>query len=310
MNFAPIVMFVYNRPNHFRESVKALAKCPEAKSSVLYLFSDGPKNDAAEDGVKKVRELAHEVEAGNDFQKVVLTECNINKGLAQSVISGVSHVIEKHGRVIVLEDDCVVSPFFLNFMNRCLDFYEIDPKIGSITGFAPPFGFSEKDQNDIFLAYRSCSLGWATWKRNWDGVDWDLENIKQFYHQPKLIKKMNANGNDRFLRLYRQTKGDGTSWSVRFGLHLVVNDWLTVYPRYSYIQNIGCDDSGVHAKSEDADAMSVDLSKAIENPNLKAVSLNRQIQRRMKRHYSGGLISDIKRAVAIRAIILKENLFR
>ena len=107
------------------------------------------------------------------------------------------------------------------------------------------------------------------------------------------------------MRLYRQTKGNGSSWSVRFGAHLVKNDRLTIYPRNSYIKNIGCDESGVHSKSEDAEKMAVDLSKAIKEPKISDVGFNKQIQRIMKKHYSYGFVSDIKKLVATTLIVLK-----
>ena len=135
-----------------------------------------------------------------------------------------------------------------------------------------------------------------------------LNNFSEFCKKPSLIKKLNANGNDRFMRLYRQTKGNGSSWSVRFGAHLVKNNWLTVYPRYSYIKNIGCDESGVHSKSEDAEKMSVDLSKTIASPILSDVTLNKKIQKIMRKHYSYGLLSDIKKFIAATLIVIKENL--
>ena len=100
------------------------------------------------------------------------------------------------------------------------------------------------------------------------------------------------------MRLYRQTQGNGTSWSVRFGMHLVKNGWLTVYPRYSYIENIGCDASGVHSTAEDADKMAVDLDRAIKDPRPVPVTADPTIQNIMKKHYSDGLLSTLKRRAA------------
>ena len=107
------------------------------------------------------------------------------------------------------------------------------------------------------------------------------------------------------MRLYRQTKGNGSSWSVRFGAHLVKNNLLTVYPRYSYITNIGCDETGVHSTSDDAEKMRVDLSKAIENPILSDVEIDGRIQKIMKKHYSYGFVSEAKKVIATSLIFLK-----
>lgn len=307
MNYAPIVMFVYNRADHFKETVTALAKCDEAKHSELYIFSDAAKNSKAENDVNAVRELAHEIEQSGIFKYTEVIESESNKGLAASVIAGVSIVIDKFGKAIVLEDDCVPSPYLLKFMNNCLDFYENKKNIGSIAGFAPPIQFPTDYNADVFVAFRSCSWGWATWKDRWDNVDWDLKNIKSIYNDKKIIKKLNSNGSDRMIRLYRQTLGNGNSWSVKFGTHLVLNDMMTVYPRYSYINNIGCDNTGVHSRAVDAEKIRVDINKSIENPDITDVKIDKRIQKKMKKYYSGGFVSDIKRFLYTKMIIFKNK---
>lgn len=308
MNNAPVIMFVYNRADHFMRTYEALASCDGAKETELFIFSDGAKNEGASEGVLKVREAAQKIKNSGDFKTVEITESEINKGLAQSVIDGVTQVIEKYGRAIIVEDDCVAAPHFLEFMNNCLEFFESDKTIGAISGYAPAIDFPQNYDKDIFTAYRSCSWTWATWKDRWQGVDWELRDMADFYKSPKLIRKLNSNGSDRFMRLYRQTKGNGSSWSVRFGAHLVKKGQLTVYPRYSYISNIGCDESGVHSRNEDAEKMKVDLSKAIAHPEIEAVSLNSQIQKTLKKHYSYGLVSELKRFAATALIVAKENI--
>lgn len=308
MSYAPIIIFVYNRADHFIETYNALAACKEAKESELFIFSDGSKNESVAQKVNEVRAAVAAIKDSGDFKSVTVTESPVNKGLAASVISGVTEIINKYGKVIVVEDDCKVSPFFLSFMNNALDYYKNNKKIGSIAGYTPMIDLPDDYKNDVFAAYRSCSWTWATWKDRWDGVDWELKDIKDFYNSPKLISRLNSNGSDRFMRLYRQTKGNGSSWSVRFGAHLVKNNLLTVYPRYSYNSNIGCDESGVHSKSDDAEKMRVDLSKAIRNPVLTDVDIDSRIQRIMKKHYSYGFISEVKKFIATVLIVIKERL--
>ncbi len=307
MSYAPIIIFVYNRADHFIETYNALAACKEAKESDLFIFSDGAKNESGKEKVDEVRAAVAAITHANDFKSVTVTESSVNKGLATSVIEGVTQVINKYGKVIVVEDDCKVSPFFLNYINRSLDYYKDNKKIGSIAGYTPMIDLPDNYKNDVFAAYRSCSCTWATWANRWQNVDWELNEIKDFYKSPKLIKKLNSNGSDRFIRLYRQTKGNGSSWSVRFGAHLVKNDLLTVYPRYSYITNIGCDESGVHSKTDDAEKMRVDLSKAIENPVLTDIEIDGRIQKIMKKHYSYGFVSDLKKSIATVLIVIKER---
>lgn len=304
---APIVMFVYNRADHFTAVYDALKNCEQASDSELFIFCDGAKTEEGKPKVDEVRAAVRSIENAGDFKCVHIIESPINRGLAASVISGVTEVVNKFGRVIVLEDDCVPSVYFLKFMNECLDKFENNREIGAIAGYSPAIKLPPDYKYDIFTAYRSCSCSWATWRRCWSGVDWELNDIKAI-SSVDFVKRLNSNGSDRFIRLYRQTKGNGSSWSVRFGAHLVKNSMLTVYPRYSYIKNIGCDSSGVHSKEEDAEKMSVELDKAIANPIIEPVKLDGRIQKAMKRHYSGGAASDIKRLAGTAGIIIKHKL--
>ena len=308
MSYAPIIIFVYNRADHFIQTYNALAACKEAKESDLFIFSDGAKSESCKAKVDEVRAAVNTIKNSGAFKSVTVTESSVNKGLAASVISGVTEVINKYSKAIVVEDDCKVSPFFLNFINKSLDYYKDNRNIGSIAGYTPMIDLPDSYKDDVFAAYRSCSCTWATWADRWQNIDWELKYIEDFYKSPKLIKKLNSNGSDRFIRLYRQTKGNGSSWSVRFGAHLVKNDLITVYPRYSYITNIGCDESGVHSKADDAEKMRVDLSKAIENPVLTDVEIDKQIQKIMKKHYSYGFVSEIKKFIATALIVIKERL--
>lgn len=308
MSLAPIIIFVYNRADHFEQTYNALAACKEAKESELYIFSDGAKNEEGKAKVDEVRAAVAAIKNAGDFKAVTVTESPVNRGLAASIIAGVTEVINKHGKAIVVEDDCKVSPHFLSYINGALDYYESNKKIGSIAGYTPMIDLPDYCKNDVFAAHRSCSCTWATWADRWQNIDWELKNIADFYRSPKLIRRLNANGSDRFIRLYRQTKGNGSSWSVRFGAHLVKNDLLTVYPRYSYITNIGCDESGVHSTADDAEKMRVDLSKAIADPVFADVEIDKKIQKILKKHYSYSFVSDLKKLIATVLIVIKERL--
>ncbi len=307
MSNAPVALFVYNRADHFKQTFEALSRCPEAEGTDLFIFSDGPKNEAARQAVDQCRAAVRAAAEKGLFRQVRISESPENRGLAASIIAGVTEVIETYGSVIVLEDDSVASPYFLRFMNNALQTFADDLRVGSVAGYTPVLAFPDTYTSDIFTCYRSCSCAWATWKDRWMGVDWSPAAIKAFYKDPALIRRMNADGADRFLRLYRQSKGDAGSWSVRFGAHLLKNDMLTVYPRYSLIRNIGCDESGVHSRAEDAETMAVDLSKANPDPVIEFVPPNKALRRKLKKHYSGGFVSDVKRLGATALILCKER---
>lgn len=298
MNYAPVVMFVYNRADHFEQTYRALAACREAKETDLIVFSDGPKNEDGAGKVLAVREKIREFASDGAFQSVTVHESEHNRGLAASIIAGVTEVMGAFGKAIVVEDDCVASPYFLHYMNTCLSYYEKDKTVGSISGFSPALKALESWPHDVFAAYRSCSMSWASWSDRWSDVDWELKGFQAFCRSRRLVNRFNAEGNDRFLRLYRQAVKGGSSWSVRFGMHLVNNNMMTIYPRYSYISNIGCDDSGVHSSEGDAELMSVDITKAIPDPKPVPPVIDKTIQRAMKKHYSGDLPHSLAHELA------------
>lgn len=304
MSLSPIALFAYNRADHFRQTFDALSKCKEAPDSVLYIFSDGSPDRSNDEKVRRVREEIEKASSENKFLSVNIVKADGNKGLARSIIDGVTSVVEKHGRIIVLEDDCVCSPYFLKYMNACLDAFENDKSIGSIAGFTPPIKLPKAYKHDIFSAYRSCSCAWATWADRWQGVDWQMRECERFIHDRKLRARLNANGSDRFIRYLRQSRGKGNSWSIRFGAYHALNDYTVIYPTCSYIKNIGADGSGVHTKKKEAGAVEVSISEAKKDPIIESVTLQQSIQKRMKSYYSGGFVGEIKKQIKTRLMLL------
>jgi len=162
---APIVLFVYNRPWHMRQTIEALQKNELAEVSELFIFSDGPKSEADKEKVLEVREYIKTIPG---FKSVTLIKRERNIGLAQSIITGVTDVINRYGRIIVLEDDMVTSPYFLKFMNEALEFYKDAEKVVCVHGYIYPI--EAKLPETFFLRGADC-WGWATWKRGWDLFD-------------------------------------------------------------------------------------------------------------------------------------------
>jgi hypothetical protein len=244
---APVILFVYNRLDHVQKTMEALASNTIANESELYIFSDGPKNEKAVEGVLEVRKYISSDFVRNSFANVIIEEARNNMGLANSIIKGVSKVINKYGRVIVIEDDNICSPDYLSFMNDCLDFYEKDERIWSIGGFSFVKNFPSDYEYDVYLIGRSCSYAWATWKDRWLKVDWNLKDYyRKFRFNPIRRLKFNMYGNDRASMLDAQMHHQIDSWAIRFCYSEFVNNMFTVYPCVSKISNIGHDGSGTH----------------------------------------------------------------
>jgi hypothetical protein len=244
-NLSPIILFVYNRPWHTEQTVQALQKNLLAAKSDLFIFSDGPKVENDEN-VKKVREYIKTIDG---FKSETTIEREKNLGLANSVISGVTEIINKFGKVIVLEDDLVTSKYFLKFMNESLGFFKQREDVFSISGHNYPpsiMKIPKSYKHDIYLSYRFGSWGWATWIDRWNKVDWEIKDYEKFKNDKKLQKKFKRGGDDVPGLLKYQMDGKIDSWSIRFNYCHFVCDCYNVRPVKTLVENIGFDGSGVH----------------------------------------------------------------
>src|SRR5699024_10409881 len=204
---SPIIMFVYNRPDHTKQTIEALAENYLAKDSILYIFSDNAKNKNAQNAVNLTREYIDTIPDRNIFSDVKIIKASKNKGIGKSVIDGVTEIINIYGKVIVLEDDLVTSKDYLQFMNESLDFYQDNLDIWSISGYNLPISIPEDYKEDVYVAYRANSWGWATWENRWKLVDWDVSDYSLFSQNYKLRKSFNQGGRDLSYMLDNQMSG-------------------------------------------------------------------------------------------------------
>lgn len=256
MTLAPIIVFCYNRPWHVEQMLEALSKNVYADESVLYIFCDGPKPDATEEQINKVLETRVAIRRKQWCKELHIVEAEKNKGLANSIIDGVTQVINKHGKVIVLEDDLVTSPYFLKYMNEALEFYDKYPAVFSISANRPPMNrmhIPEDYEYDVFVSLRSYSTGWATWKEKWDLVDWSLDYLEDFIKHPQQVNAFNRGGDDMTNMLLLQRDGKIDSWAIRYGFAHFMHHAVAILPCVPYVDNIGFDGSGVHCGTDEKD---------------------------------------------------------
>lgn len=239
----PVLVFAYNRPKHTLEMLRALEKCHLSIKTPLYIFLDGPRNICDRSLVSDVRAIC---KGQSGFLSIHLRERNVNFGLSRSIIDGVSEIIKLYGRVIVLEDDVIVNEDFLVYMNEALDYYEFNPKVGSITGFRPHYPLPKNINSDAVLTRRHSSWGWATYRNIWDSVDWLIADYSCKGFNKASISKFNLAGNDMQTMLDLQVLGKIDSWSIRFDYFCSANDLYSVAPTVNLLRNIGFDESGEH----------------------------------------------------------------
>jgi acetyltransferase-like isoleucine patch superfamily enzyme len=242
MNFAPIALFVYNRPAHTRRTVEALLKNELAEESELIIFSDAPKSSEQAEAVNEVRQYIRQIDG---FKSVTIVERETNFGLARSIIEGVTKVVNESGRIIVLEDDLVTSPYFLDFMNAALDTYQNNEKVMHISGSTYPIESMESET--FFLRIPLC-WGWGTWSRAWSKFDNDISIMARF--NKKMIKTFNFNNTYPYWeQLVLNRSGKISTWFVFWYANVFLSEGLTLFPSRSLVRNIGFDESGTHCNS-------------------------------------------------------------
>jgi hypothetical protein len=246
MPTAPVILFTYNRPGHTQRIIESLRQNPLATESHLTIYSDHWKTATDRDPVEEVRRILSGGITG--FASVTVVEQTENKGLAQSVIGGVSETLEKHDRVIVLEDDLVVAPCFLQFMNDALETYKDEPLVGHIQ--ACDFT-QDPSLPDTFLIKWTGSWGWATWKRAWRHFNPDGKALLAELEERNLARTFDFNGNYGFTRmLRRQIEGKNNSWAIRWNASLFLKGILSLNAGRSLVRNEGFDGSGTNCGSD------------------------------------------------------------
>lgn len=245
-HLAPIVLFAYNRPFHLKETLNALIQNKSADKSTLIVYSDGPKNDEDKLKVDKVRNHIRKIKG---FKDVQLIERKVNLGLSKNIINGVTEIVNSYGHIIVLEDDLISSPYFLNFMNEGLDKFEYSDNVISVSGYFYPI---KKKVPDTFFIKGADCLGWATWKNKWKRFEPEGEKLLHIIEGENLISEFDFNNAYPFTQMLRdQIAGINNSWAIRWYASAFINGLLTLYPGNSLISHIGNDGSGTNFGKSD-----------------------------------------------------------
>lgn len=241
----PIIIFAFNRPKSFQDTIESLKNNKESQNSLLFIYVDGPRKNNIEDlkNIKEVQRLASNI---SGFKNVYLKFSETNNGLAKSIISGVSEVIEKYGSVIVLEDDLIVQPNFLSFMNQGLGKYENNKDVFSICGYTNKIKIPSNYPFDSYFCTRSSSWGWATWKDRWKTIEWSFENWSEWVKYKKEFNRWG--GSDCFSMLKGCKEGRNKSWAIRFCFSQFLQNKLSVFPVKSLVKNDGFDGMGTNCK--------------------------------------------------------------
>lgn len=246
MNLAPIVLFAFNRPEHTARTLGALSKNELASESDLFVYLDGPRNPDDSELIERVYRVIASIKG---FKSIVINRKSANAGLASNIIKGVSDVISRHGRVIVIEDDMVTSPKFLKYMNDALEYYSNNKKVWHVSGFAESIGINRP--KDSFLWRVMHCWGWATWADRWLHFEKKPQELVGTF-TPEMIKRFNLDGYQNFwAQVILNANGKISTWAIFWYATIFKNNGLCLSPFNSYVQNIGLDGSGVHCGVDD-----------------------------------------------------------
>ncbi|MDJ1471636.1 glycosyltransferase [Xanthocytophaga flava] len=243
MELAPIILFVYNRPWHTQQTLIALAQNHLASESILYIYADGPKNDASPEVLEKIKETRNVIRQQQWCKEVHIVESEENKGLADSVIQGVTETVNKYGKVIVLEDDLITSPFFLHYMNEGLEMYQSVSNVYAINGYM--FSVDTAEIDTFLCPLATSSWGWGTWTEKWKAFDRDTTYKSIIQKNPLIRQRFNFADYD-----YAAMLDNTNSWAIRWYYSVFMRNGLGLFPSKSLVKNIGVDGSGVHSDIE------------------------------------------------------------
>lgn len=260
-----VAFFCYNRPEHTRRVLEALRANYLAKDTPLFIFSDAPKNEQAVKGVEEVRRYIH---TAGGFKSVTITERPHNYGCAKNIIDGITQVVSEFGKVIIIEDDILTSPCFLNYINDALELYKDDDKAGIVTGFLPASYVSGGEQlPQTFFMENIAAWGWGTWRRVWDSYEYDaakiLEQLKAAGLEDAYNYGLKSRPKSRWLKA--QAKGKVGTWDFQLDACLFLHGMLTLYSGRAFSNNIGFDSTGEHCGTADYDSINARLADDYES---------------------------------------------
>lgn len=252
MKLAPIVLFVYNRPDHTLQTLESLTNNRLANDSILYIYADGVRDGADNKTIEAIQSTRAILKQKQWCKEVHIIESEKNKGLAASIVEGVTDILNKYGKIIVLEDDIVTSPGFLKYMNDALDLYEKEDKVMHVSSYVPITMGADKLPDTYFLHFMSC-WGWATWKESWDYLITDIDYL--YRKLPKDPNFIDYNLNDSvnmFSQILKNRNGMINTWAIKWYSTIFLKRGLCLYPQKSLAKNIGItDNSGENCVSED-----------------------------------------------------------
>lgn len=283
IEYAPIVIFTYDRLDSLIATIESLQQNKEIDRTDLIIYSDSWKSFDNKDKVLAVRNYLVNIEG---FKSIKIVKREENYGLAKNIIEGISEIIDKYGKVIVLEDDLLTSSNFLSYMNQSLMFYKNNQSIFSISGYTSKLPSLVSFEDDVYLSYRPSSWGWATWKDQWENIDWNVLDFDDFIKDKKQIKRFNRGGIDMTRMLRHCMEKKNHSWAIRWSYAMHKQEKYCIYPKMSKVQNIGFGDAATNCTGIDIYQTDLDDGKNENFKFIKDIKIDTQIAKEFRYVFS------------------------
>jgi len=284
IQLAPIILFVYKRPDHTRQTLEALAANELADQSTLYIYADGPKFGALPEDLERISAVRAIIRSQSWCKEVKIIEAEYNKGLADSIVSGVTDVVNRHGRVIVLEDDIVTRQGFLLYMNEALETYADDDHVMHVSGMIYGTPRCVGAEGTSFLRILQCH-GWATWQRAWAHYCHDVDELFERLNAQGISKReFDIDGGASFYhQLIANRDGRLHTWAVRWYASWLTAGGFSLFPHRSLLTNIGHDETGVHTPAPFYNGETVDYLKVTRIPVAENTELRQELDKIWRR---------------------------
>jgi putative methyltransferase (TIGR04325 family) len=242
----PIAVFAFDRPEHLRQTLAALAANDLAPESSLTVFCDGPRRNSEEDLVFETRAVAASTRG---FASVRIVEREQNLGLAGNIMLGVDEMLSRNDTVVVLEDDLLTSPYFLRYINDGLGCYADNERVASVHGYC--FPHARGPEHDTFFLKGADCWGWGTWKRAWRYFNPDALALLDALRRRGEMRAFNRGLTYDYTGMLEDAaSGKVSSWAVRWLASAWLEDMYTLYPGRSLVFHNGSDGSGTHCAND------------------------------------------------------------
>lgn len=230
---APIAVFAYDRVDKLSNMMSTLEACRGFSESPIFIYVDGPKGAADRASVDSVRRLVDGLRSPNisSFFR------NENLGLRRSIFAGVTEVVRKYGRVVVLEDDLVLAPIALDYFNNALDRYESMHRVWSVAGYMYDVSALRNREATLALPFAH-PWGWATWLRAWQQFALDNRPTERQLNSGSFRAAFDMDGLYPFTAQLRNSiEGRVDSWFIHWYYTIFQCGGVSIFPPRRVLDN-------------------------------------------------------------------------